>query len=443
MLELNLNLHYNPLFWQTAVLNSNAGTIDLGDDTEKQQNKDYGKVAKAVSELQQQGIKVDAPLINTAGYSFIPDVENNRIIFSLKAIVGLNEDTTHEIIEKRPFSSFEDFYQRMYVEGENLKPVAFVNLIKAGAFTDFEPVEESMKKFVFREIKPKDKLNGQNMRSIIRMGLLNEPKYKKYQDLFEFRNTVNKQVEEKVTSPKDKLLFIKPNQVNYLTETFGSDIILKYNDKAQPIISQKELKKEYDKLIEPLYEEINTPEFIKKYNIALFMEEWVKRTGGGNQAKWTMDALVYYPNEHELDKVKLPLYNVVNYFELSPNPEPIGINKWRGREYPQYEIQTIAGTVIDKNNNKHTVTLLTKEGVVTCKLYAGAYAHYNKEIKEKGKRIEESWFKRGTLLMVSGYRREDQWIVRKDKYQEHSINKITNIKSNGELELQLDRYYVE
>lgn len=436
MLQLNLNTKYNHLYWLVAVLNTNAGAIEVDEDA-KQRDNDYGKVAKAVDDLAQQGIRVAPPLINTADYSFTPDIKNNQIIYSLKAIRGVNEQVTNVILEKRPFDSFEDFIERAVEATDVIKPTNVVQLIKAGVFSEFGNTREIMAKYIMSLISPKDKLNGQNLNRCINMGLFTE-EWKDYVEIFNLRTTVNKQVHKKVTKPNDTLLRVKPEQINVLTNHLGSGIIVEYEGQ-DTIISKKELDKEYKTFIEPLIEHMNTEDFLKKYNQALFVEEWIERTKGGTVEKWAMDSLTYYPDKHELDSVVEARYNISNFFELDENPEPLGYSKWNGREFPYYQIGTIMGTVIDKNNTKHTVTLLTKEGVVICKLYAGLYAHYNKAIKSNGVTIEDSWFKRGNLLLVNGYRRGEQWVVKKSKQQEHSISLITDVQEGGVLSLQNER----
>ena len=82
----------------------------------------------------------------------------------------------------------------------------------------------------------------------------------------------------------------------------------------------------------------------------------------------------------------------------------------------------MAGTVIANNNTKHTVTILTKYGVVTLKLFATLYTEYNQKIsimnpsKPKEKIVlDDSWFKRGKLIIVYGFRRENMFNVRIDR----------------------------
>ena len=79
------------------------------------------------------------------------------------------------------------------------------------------------------------------------------------------------------------------------------------------------------------------------------------------------------------------------------------------------------------------ISLLTTDGVVSVKFSKDQYAKYKKQISQvqadgTKKIIEKSWFKRGTLLMLTGYRREDQFVVKTyANTPTHSIYKITNV----------------
>ena len=106
----------------------------------------------------------------------------------------------------------------------------------------------------------------------------------------------------------------------------------------------------------------------------------------------------------------------------------------------------ICGTVIGKDKNKHTVALLTPDGVVEVKFYKGQFGFYDKQIVELNDdgtktRLEESWFSRGTKLMITGFRREEQFVPRKykDSIYNHSVQLIKSIDENGILTLQSER----
>ena len=106
-------INFNPIYWNTACLIVNSGSlednseeeivdiyapeaqdlaegvkfIDLPDKSAKIRRTaatDYGKIAKAIGDIQAAGIKVSLADINKSKFGFAPDVENNRILFGLR-----------------------------------------------------------------------------------------------------------------------------------------------------------------------------------------------------------------------------------------------------------------------------------------------------------------------------------------------------------------------
>jgi len=468
-IQLNIFSKYNPIYWQTACLTVNSGSQELEED-DKKKDKNYGKVAEAIGKMKNYGVNIALPDINYANISFTPDADNNRIVYSLKGVSGMNDQTAKTIIENRPYSSFDDFYNRLYIEqpisqdengntvtGRLLQKKHVLSLIKAGAFNSFDTPIEIMKQFVFKEIDKKETLNMQNIKSIIRLGLLDKPEYKKYLDAINLRDEIKK---KKLTGDKLK-------EMIYSYELPKKDIIYIISDKLYSkyqllfpenkglvewssngiFISDNKFDKEYKKFIEPLKVIIASPEFVREFNIAQFYEMWFN-VASGTVEKWEMEAVSYYSDKHELDEVNREMYNISNFFEIDENPEAIETYQYRGREMQKFKIFTLIGTVLDRNKDKHTFTLLTPEGVVTCKTYSGAFSHYDKAISRptssgKKETLEKSWFTRGNLLMVKGFRRGDQFVLRtnsqKGMEKEHTINLIHDVKDDGSLLLQSDR----
>ena len=67
----------------------------------------------------------------------------------------------------------------------------------------------------------------------------------------------------------------------------------------------------------------------------------------------------------------------------------------------------------------------------------------NYEVNEDGSktRIEGSWFSRGTKLMITGFRRDEQFIPRqyKDSIYKHTVQLIKSVNDDGTLILQSER----
>ena len=90
---------WNPIYWNTANLIVNSGSLegyetedDVEDETKDKQT-DYTKLAKALGDIIDAGINISLVDINKSQFSFKPDVENNQILFGLKALSGINSDT--------------------------------------------------------------------------------------------------------------------------------------------------------------------------------------------------------------------------------------------------------------------------------------------------------------------------------------------------------------
>ena len=143
---------------------------------------------------------------------------------------------------------------------------------------------------------------------------------------------------------------------------------------------------------------------------------------------------------------------IESFITLEEEPIIIGYktNK-QGKEFPKYKINRIVGTVLDRNKIRHTVTLLTMEGVVTVKFYDGLFNYYNKIIKQPTNKngkitnvtIGKSWFTRGNKLIINGIRRGDIFFPKKtysgDSLGKHTVILVNSIDSNGEMELQLEK----
>jgi len=165
-----------------------------------------------------------------------------------------------------------------------------------------------------------------------------------------------------------------------------------------------------------------------------------------------MDSLCFYYTGHELDNVKLFDYNIINFNDLSEEPKVVDTYTRKGILHSKFEIVRIAGTILDKNKYKHTITLLTINGVVTVKYYEGQFSFYDRQISQKNEEgakikktvLEKSWFTRGAKLLIAGYRRGNSF--RPYRYVDTIYNKTTTliegITPDGQLILNTERVQV-
>jgi len=444
MQELNLASRYGVIYWKTACLSVNSGLFG-----EKEGNTNYGAVAKAVGDMKGTVLNPD---INLSRLGFTPLEKEGKILFGLKPISGLGKDGVAVVMEKRPFSSFEDFVERAVIgkpplhdpdtnevtwKDNTLSEKKAITLIKAGCFDklDTRPRRTLMADFV-RMITPvKDKLTMTNLPHIIHEApshLSKEVQVYHFRNQLFGRNKVpmNKQLE------KDFMDFLKafPYQVDY-----------SFNE-GKLVIDQKSFDKAYKKIVDPLREWVVSPEAAAIFN-KLKMRQFWKDNCMGTIEQWEMETVVFYSDKHEMDYVPLNNYfNISNFTDIKPDIIKEW-KKWGRREFPIFELSVIAGTVVDKNKDKHIVYLSTTEGVVPIKYTKGSFLHYDKKVVdvrgEKKEVLDPSWFTRGTRLVVVGRRRGDEFVpkVYKDTPYNHTTMKILSYNEN-DVNMQLEKRFI-
>ena len=152
-----------------------------------------------------------------------------------------------------------------------------------------------------------------------------------------------------------------------------------------------------------------------------------------------MDAVSCYFHEHELANVAEYDYDFADFADLPEEPIVDRVVTIKGKQVPLFKIERIMGTVLDRDKNKKTVTLLTKSGIVTVKVFGQVFSNYDKQISVKGADgkkhvIEKSFFSRGNKIVVSGIRREDSFIAKKySKTPWHLVELITDITPYGDI----------
>ena len=450
--EMNLAYHYPIIYWNTACLIVNAGADD---DSEENKSTQYGKIAAAIANMQKRGINISLPLINSAKFGFVPDEANNRIIYALKAMNNIGDDLAHAIVENQPYASFEDFCERM-VDTKIVQKSKMVTLIKAGCFTELDNPDRTvtMRKFIQRIVKPLEKLTMVQLPMLVEHGIVPEDlrilvRVKNFKDYvthesFFVRNVIDK---DKKKIPKkgyhDRIFVLDEVSMEFFNEHFSQNSVVGIQDEFY-LISEKKFLKEWEEKIQPLKEWF--PTALEEYNNKLVEKEY-ENLASGSIAKWEMDALNYYYTEHELAHLDNEKYGIVDFFNLPEDPEPyeyyVRYIQGEKKYIPKNKIVRLAGTVLDNDNNRHMITLLTTTGVVGVKFSKGQYVYYNRQIKvpiegsDKSKIAEYSWFKRGNKLIVCGYRSGDTFRAYryKDTIYQHCAMKIEEVRDDGSVYL--------
>jgi DNA polymerase-3 subunit alpha len=82
---------------------------------------------------------------------------------------------------------------------------------------------------------------------------------------------------------------------------------------------------------------------------------------------------------------------------------------------------------------------------VTVKIFGDAFTHYDRQISEKGadgvKHVKEkSWLSRGNKVIITGIRRDNDFIAKKYKNTPHHlVELITSIDDSGYIQTKLER----
>lgn len=450
--EMNLYFFYPSIYWNAACL-----IVDSGSDENNENNKgtNYGKVATAIGNMQTHGINILPPDINKSKFGFSVDNTNNSIIFGLKGISNIGDDVAFTIINNRPYSSLLDFIHKT-----ELSKVAIINLIKGGCFDNIENkdriliMKDYLEYLAKKENPKKDNLTLQNLDKIVELGILSEEDnmYVRYYNFNKYvtdkQFIVEKRGNKNYYIAKDKAFsFFEQYYAPHLKE----DVDFVYTNDGI-VFSKSAYDKIYKKYMNEFRNKLNS-NYLDKYNNAIyynFIEENWNKYCKGTISKWEMDALSFYYHEHELANVDIKKYNVSNFSDIPEQPVVEGEYKRKGKTFPKYKLYKIIGTVLDKDKNKHTISLLTTDGVVNVKFYAGQFIHYAKNIskinEDTGKKetIEKAWFNRGNLLMISGIRRDEKFIPKKytDSVFNHTVCLIEDVINNGkDLILKLEREY--
>ena len=375
--EMNLAYHYPPIYWATAVMTVEAGALDIEDSG----GTNYAKIASAIGRIQTEGYKVELPLINKAQFAFVPDVENNAIIYGFKGISDVGDELIKTIISNRPYNSINDFIEKCQPQKRSM-----ISLIKAGAFEEFGEKRKIMKDYLYSICPKKARITLQNMNTLVDYHLIPKDLIS-YVYLYNFNK------------------YIKPFQIpeGYKLDKRSMDFLLRNFpdlDISSGLLDTKVWKKTYDNSMNNLKEWLKENEEYLINKIQEFDVQDIWNTYCyGNDSAWEMDTLGFYYSGHELENINIETASIQNLLD--------GNYK---------NTVDIVGTVLGKEAYKHMVTILTPDGVVDLKFTGEQFAQYNKTISEMtkdGKKIlEKSWFIKGTLLLVNGYKSGETFRVR-------------------------------
>ena len=451
---LYLATSFPEIYWDCACLISDSGGMEdtLDDDEELESALDeeeiektkkkvkatnYGKVATAIGKMMAAHINVTAPDINKSEYTFTPDAENNLILHGLSGITRIGKDLIKDIMNNRPYNGIEDFLTKVKIN----KP-QMINLIKSGAFDNLYHNNriQVMSYYIDLIADKKKRITLQNMKMLIDFNLI-PTEYDFQCRVYNFNKYLKK-------FKVDNFYGINEIALNFYSNNFDMDLLTPSNNEYTFLIKQTDWDKIYKKqmdIIRPFIQK-NNAELLNSVNTKLRNDLWDKYCLG-NISKWEMDSISCYIHEHELIRLKNDAYGLADFSRLPEEPEITYKfkSKQTGQMVPLYKIHRIAGTVLDKDKTRKTVTLLTKSGVVSVKLFGEAFTYYDKQTSQKGADgkkhiLEHSWLSRGNKIIVTGIRQGSDYIGKKYKSTPHHlIELITSIDNNGYIKTQTER----
>lgn len=393
MIEMNICYRYGLSYWQTSCINVSSG---IEGDTEK--STDYGEVSKAVNSLP---VDVELPDINKSELKFI--TKNNKVLYGLKPIIGLDKNTLEAILENRPFKSLQDYYERM-VETKLTSTKKTIALIKAGAFDKLENKERKMimADLVKLHIPQKEKIT---MTQLPLAQHIIPKEFESLLNLYTFRNKIEGR--NKVPMNKDIEREFIDKYSDYVEYSFDNGVLN---------VDSKSFKKYYDKEIKPLKDELKNEKYAREFTKQKRKEYWLQECMGTLE-EWEIDTILYNSKEFVINTDAVKTTHKISEFKDLVNRPLIRTNS---RGFGEYELSAIVGVVVGYNNMKHLVQVLTEDsGVIDVKLNKKQYAKYQESTEN-----DPSWWTRGNKIMFIGYKDGYAFRVRGNKIYTHPVIKI-------------------
>ena len=424
--QLYIVNNYPSIFWNTARILVESQSIDFlefdaEDDEEELTNKpvNYFKLASAIAQTKDFGVKINPPNINKSNFTFKPDVEENAIYFGLKGISRLGDSKIQEIFNARPFTSLQDVLTKVKLEIRQI-----VMLVKAGALDEFGDRADLLYQVCKAQSNPKKRLTLQNINALINYNLL--PEELKYEiDFIKIQNHLKKYFKAGDLYTPDS------NMVEYIN---NYPIEIHQEQDGSYWIKQQEWKKYYDKVIKSSlknYVNQHQDTLLQQLNNILLQEQLDKYYIGTTQ-EHEMEAISTYLSGHELSAEEYSTWlwqlGVCDFGDLNEEPTI----QWQGKNGARtFELSRIAGVSVGRDKGKNLLGLLTPSGFVEVKINRNTFLKFDKQVKHENI-TEKSWFSKGEKLILTGYRKQDKFYCK--VYKNTTTPAIAKIIRSGSLE---------
>lgn len=436
--EMNLAYKYPIIYWNTACLIVNSGSLENSQESNdgKQAATDYTKMARALGATIAAGIKISLVDINHSDFTFIPDAENNQILFGLKGLTNVGDEVINTIIANRPYESPRDFLNKVKPNKQ-----VMVSLIKGGAFDSMMDRKLCLGWYIWETCDKKRNVTLQNLNGLMTHGMLPEDTEERVmaRRIYEF----NRYLKTCCFTKGDTVYRLDDRALSFLTEINKLDSVSPDNT-----ITLKKWDNIYQKWMDVFRNWIaqDKKQILQDFNTSIFLEDWKKYGSKNNLSAWEMEALCFYYHEHELKDINYPKYGIAHFDKIPEEPIVEKVYKKGDHTFETYKLFKICGTCLAKNKAKSSISLLTVDGVVEVKFPKTYFPMFDKRISQKSAdgtkkvTLEESWFNRGNMLVVQGIRRGDDFVSKNYANSGgHQLYKIIEIKKDGDIVLCSER----
>lgn len=373
---------------------------------------DNMEITQYLVQCKDLNVKVLPPDINKSQLGF--SMCDNAILYGMGSLYNVGKPTTKQIMNKRPYVSFEDFMSKNVYEikeGEEIKldKAALISLINSGCFDNL-PINE----------KNTEKSNRQMLLMKIfynSASLIQSVSTTQIPELFENEDTdISQFIKEKMIYNLHKTILSKKNKLHLYND---DEIITKFKNNYTE--ETYEIKDDYLLITKNKYTSQYNKHMkeIKKY----LKEHSVEYTNIINKNRVIKDYIDYVKNRNEAD---LEFESTSFYFQdswLKATKEKYGFDDFNDIPdldmeiegyYKKKKLYIIVGVLIGKIKKHREIFLLTNNGVVICKLGDILYNTIASELK------------RGDKIALNGY--VGNGFFRAEYYENDKSNKLKALK---------------
>lgn len=369
---------------------------------------DNTKIAKYLTECKELKINISHPDINESDFNF--KIYNKSILYGIGSLANVGIPTVNQIINKRPYTSFEDFLQKNVYNIDKEKEVklnksALISLVNSGCFDNLLFNENSNKqatrelmlgKIFFDITKQIKKVTTSNIMELFDNNLIDEKQFGKEKIVYNLH--------KKLLKKKNILDLFSDNDLILLYEKFYSQDTYEIKNKKLNII-EKKYKKEYDNHLKNLKANLkaNSKEYTIKINKNRVINAYLNYRKEQDNADLEFESTSFYFQDSWLKTTK-EKYGVDEYSEIpSLNMKKVGY-------YKKKKLYTIVGTLTGKEKKHREIILLTNSGIVICKLGDILYNTVASDLS------------RGDKIALSGY--VGDGFFRAEYYENGKSNKL-------------------